>query len=111
MKRSFVASAALLALLTAGAAWARGWTPVVDTYGSSRAQYLGRDLPLAVDGPGRLVKYAPDLTRVFLANGQGVQLPRAGKQHRAAHQQRYRQRSRVSTREQATIRDGDKATG
>ena len=44
MKRSFVASAALLALLTAGAAWARGWTPVVDTYGSSRAQYLGRDL-------------------------------------------------------------------
>ena len=44
MKRSFVACAGLLALLAAGTAWGRGWTPVVDTYGSSRAQYLGRDL-------------------------------------------------------------------
>ncbi|MBY0276877.1 hypothetical protein K2Z84_16180, partial [Candidatus Binatia bacterium] len=44
MKRLSVGSAALLALLAAGTASARGWTPVVDTYGSSRAQYLGRDL-------------------------------------------------------------------
>jgi outer membrane lipoprotein SlyB len=44
MKRSFAASAALMTLLAATAGWARGWTPVVDTYGSSRAQYLGRDL-------------------------------------------------------------------
>lgn len=30
-------------LLAAGAAAQRGWTPTVDTYGSSRAQYLSRD--------------------------------------------------------------------
>jgi len=38
-------SATLLAcLLAGGCASKTGWTPTVDTYGSSRAQYLNRDL-------------------------------------------------------------------
>lgn len=44
MKRSLAVSAGLLALMGAATGSARTWTPVVDTYGSSRAQYLGRDL-------------------------------------------------------------------
>lgn len=44
MKRLLAASAGMVALLAAGTGWARSWTPVVDTYGSSRAQFLSRDL-------------------------------------------------------------------
>ena len=44
MKRFLVACIGLAMMLGAEAGWARSWTPVIDTYGSSRAQYVDRDL-------------------------------------------------------------------
>ncbi len=44
MKRCLTASMSLMVMLSAGTGWARTWTPTVDTYGSSRAQYVSRDL-------------------------------------------------------------------
>lgn len=43
MHRSLV-TATVAALLIAGCAAQQPWTPVVDTYRDSRAQYLGRDM-------------------------------------------------------------------
>ncbi len=42
MKRSLAASTALV-MLCAGCAAQQPWRPTVDTYGSSRAQYVSRD--------------------------------------------------------------------
>ena len=44
MKIFLVACVGLAVMLGAEAGWARSWTPVIDTYGSSRAQYVDRDL-------------------------------------------------------------------
>ena len=47
MKRLLMAGICLTATLAAASGWAQrggGWTPTVDTYGSSRAQYVSRDL-------------------------------------------------------------------
>jgi outer membrane lipoprotein SlyB len=58
MRRSLVAYAGLLILL-AGCATQQPWRPTVDTYGSSRAQYVHRDmeecreLALQVSGDAR----------------------------------------------------------
>ena len=43
MKRSFAAST-VLALLCAGCATQQPWRPTVDTYGSSQAQFVSRDM-------------------------------------------------------------------
>ena len=43
MKRSLAASTSLLLLLCAGCAAQQSWRPTVDTYGSSRAQYVSQD--------------------------------------------------------------------
>ena len=44
MKSFLVVSIGLAVLFGAATGWARSWTPVIDTYGSSRAQYVDRDL-------------------------------------------------------------------
>jgi hypothetical protein len=44
MKRLLLASIGLAVMLGATTGWARSWEPVIDTYGSSRAQYVDRDL-------------------------------------------------------------------
>ena len=44
MKRLLLASTSLAVVLGATTGWARSWEPVIDTYGSSRAQYVDRDL-------------------------------------------------------------------
>jgi len=42
MKRILISTG--LALLCAGCSAQQGWTPTVDTYGSSRSQYVSRDM-------------------------------------------------------------------
>jgi len=44
MKRTLAAGATLLLLLGAGCKTQQPWRPTVDTFGSSRAQYVDRDM-------------------------------------------------------------------
>lgn len=62
MKKVWLAALCGLAILATGCASQKQWTPTVDTYGDSRAQYVSQDLQecrnLAIQTSG----YAPEET-------------------------------------------------